>query len=149
LIDLESQAFEADGQRYRLIPGMQLTAEINLGTRTVLEYLLSPVRKAFHEAGREKIAGRERFTSRLRRPRILASPLNLRRALRRRAPGTFARKGVEIVFIELFEIQEHVVRALRRANELVELHLDRLGVAVLSALNQEDHQERSRQWWQC
>jgi membrane fusion protein, hemolysin D len=54
LIDLESQAFEADGRRYRLIPGMQLTAEINLGTRTVLEYLLSPVRKAFHEAGRER-----------------------------------------------------------------------------------------------
>ena len=54
LIDLESQAFEADGRRYRLIPGMQLSAEINLGTRTVLEYLLSPVRKAFHEAGRER-----------------------------------------------------------------------------------------------
>ena len=54
LIDLESQAFEADGRRYRLIPGMQVTAEINLGTRTVLEYLLSPVRKAFHEAGRER-----------------------------------------------------------------------------------------------
>ena len=30
---------------------MQVTAEIHLGTRTVLEYLLSPVRKAFHEAG--------------------------------------------------------------------------------------------------
>ena len=54
LIDLESQAFEVDGRHYRLIPGMQLTAEINLGTRTVLEYLLSPVRKAFHEAGRER-----------------------------------------------------------------------------------------------
>jgi membrane fusion protein, hemolysin D len=54
LIDLESQALEADGRRYRLIPGMQLTAEVNLGTRTVLEYLLSPVRKAFHEAGRER-----------------------------------------------------------------------------------------------
>ena len=54
LIDLESQAFEADGRRYRLIPGMQLTAEINLGTRTVLEYLLSPVQRAFHEAGRER-----------------------------------------------------------------------------------------------
>ena len=54
LIDLESQAFETDGRHYRLIPGMQLTAEINLGTRTVLEYLLSPVRKAFHEAGRER-----------------------------------------------------------------------------------------------
>jgi len=28
--------------------------EINLGTRTVLEYLLSPVRKAWQEAGRER-----------------------------------------------------------------------------------------------
>jgi HlyD family secretion protein len=33
---------------------MQVTAEIKLGERTVLEYLLSPVRKAFHEAGRER-----------------------------------------------------------------------------------------------
>ena len=54
LIDLERQTLEADGRRYRLVPGMQVTAEINLGTRTVLEYLLSPVRKAFHEAGRER-----------------------------------------------------------------------------------------------
>ena len=54
LVDLESQALEADGRRYRLIPGMQVTAEVHLGTRTVLEYLLSPLRKAFHEAGRER-----------------------------------------------------------------------------------------------
>jgi hemolysin D len=33
---------------------MQVTAEINLGTRTVLEYLLSPVSGALHEAGRER-----------------------------------------------------------------------------------------------
>jgi HlyD family secretion protein len=33
---------------------MQVVAEIHLGDRTVLEYLLSPVRKAFHEAGRER-----------------------------------------------------------------------------------------------
>jgi membrane fusion protein, hemolysin D len=54
LIDLENQILEADGRSYRLIPGMQLTAEVHLGTRSVLEYLLSPVRKAFHEAGRER-----------------------------------------------------------------------------------------------
>ncbi len=35
-------------------PGMQVTAEINLGTRSVMEYLLSPVQRAFHEAGRER-----------------------------------------------------------------------------------------------
>jgi len=34
-------------------PGMQVSAEINLGSRTILEYLLSPVQKTLHEAGRE------------------------------------------------------------------------------------------------
>jgi hemolysin D len=54
LIDLEQQQLESDGQRYTLAPGMQVIAEIHLGERSVLEYLLSPVRKAFHEAGRER-----------------------------------------------------------------------------------------------
>lgn len=40
--------------KYRLQPGMQVSAEIHLGTRTVLEYILSPVQKAFHEAARER-----------------------------------------------------------------------------------------------
>jgi hypothetical protein len=31
---------------------MQVAAEINLDTRTVLEYMLSPVQKSFHEAAR-------------------------------------------------------------------------------------------------
>jgi membrane fusion protein, hemolysin D len=54
LVTLRSQELTVDGERYRLGSGMQTTAEINLGTRTVLEYLISPVRKAFHEAGRER-----------------------------------------------------------------------------------------------
>ncbi len=54
LVDLDRDALVADGVRYRLAPGMQVAAEIHLGTRTVLEYLLSPVRKAFHEAARER-----------------------------------------------------------------------------------------------
>jgi hemolysin D len=54
LVDLEQQQLESDGQRYALAPGMQVLAEIHLGDRTVLEYLLSPVRRAFHEAGRER-----------------------------------------------------------------------------------------------
>jgi len=33
---------------------MQVSAEINLGSRTVLEYLLSPIQKTMHEAGRER-----------------------------------------------------------------------------------------------
>ncbi|MFT3850219.1 MAG: HlyD family type I secretion periplasmic adaptor subunit [Propionivibrio sp.] len=43
-----------DVQRFPLAAGMQANAEILLGTRTVMEYLLSPVRKAWHEAGRER-----------------------------------------------------------------------------------------------
>ena len=39
---------------HKLNPGMAVTAEIKLGTRSVMEYLLSPVRGAFHEAGRER-----------------------------------------------------------------------------------------------
>ena len=50
LVALSAQHLDS----YPLAPGMQVAAEINLGTRTVLEYLLSPVRKAFHEAARER-----------------------------------------------------------------------------------------------
>jgi len=35
---------------------MQVNAEIHLGTRTVLEYLLSPIQRVAHEAGRERQA---------------------------------------------------------------------------------------------
>ena len=44
----------AQGVKYALTPGMQVAGEIHLGERSVLEYLLSPVSKAFHEAGRER-----------------------------------------------------------------------------------------------
>ena len=54
IVDVNSQDLVAQGVRYALTPGMQVAAEIHLGTRTVLEYLLSPVTKAFHEAGRER-----------------------------------------------------------------------------------------------
>lgn len=54
LIALEAQHLHRDGRRYRLQPGMQVAAEIHLGERTVLEYLLSPVQKTFGEAGRER-----------------------------------------------------------------------------------------------
>lgn len=42
-----------ESARLRLAPGMQLAAEMHLGTRTVFEYLVSPLRKAIHEAARE------------------------------------------------------------------------------------------------
>ena len=45
LINLGSGHLESHGKQLRLVPGMQVNAEIHLGTRTVLEYLLSPVQK--------------------------------------------------------------------------------------------------------
>lgn len=43
-----------DGKRVALAPGMNLTAEIKTGQRRVIEYLLSPVQRAGHEALRER-----------------------------------------------------------------------------------------------
>ena len=54
LVNLKHQFLDVNGEKFRLAPGMQVSAEIHLGTRTVLEYLLSPVQKAFHEAARER-----------------------------------------------------------------------------------------------
>jgi hemolysin D len=54
MLELRSAELVSDGNTYALHPGMQVAGEIQLGTRSVLEYLLSPVRKAFHEAGRER-----------------------------------------------------------------------------------------------
>ena len=54
LVRLKDMALAMDGQRFALSAGMQTNAEIWLGDRTVMEYLLSPVRKAWHEAGRER-----------------------------------------------------------------------------------------------
>jgi HlyD family secretion protein len=54
LISLERDYLENQGRRLRLVPGMLVNAEIHLGTRSVFEYLLSPVQKIAHEAGRER-----------------------------------------------------------------------------------------------
>lgn len=54
LVNLRSQDLLADGERLRLTPGMQVSAEVHLGTRSVMEYLFSPVTKAFRESGRER-----------------------------------------------------------------------------------------------
>jgi HlyD family secretion protein len=54
LLEPAAQHLEHEGGRYALAPGMQLAAEIHLGTRTLLEYLLSPLQRAFHEAARER-----------------------------------------------------------------------------------------------
>ncbi len=52
--DTEALHSAATGERLALAPGMLVTAEIHQGRRTVLEYLLSPVRKVAQEAGRER-----------------------------------------------------------------------------------------------
>lgn len=54
LVRLDAQHLETDGQRMRLTPGMQVVVEIHQGQRTVMEYLLSPVHKAWQEAARER-----------------------------------------------------------------------------------------------
>lgn len=54
IITLTSQGLVAQGETFKLVPGMQVIAEINQGKRTVLEYLLSPVKKTLHDSGRER-----------------------------------------------------------------------------------------------
>lgn len=54
LIRLKTMQLEMNHQRFMLSAGMQTHAEIWLRDRTVMEYLLSPVRKAWHEAARER-----------------------------------------------------------------------------------------------
>ncbi len=43
LVRLERPYLERDGKQYKLSAGMQVSAEVHLGSRTVMEYLLSPV----------------------------------------------------------------------------------------------------------
>ena len=54
-VKLQHQSLtDPQGARLVLTPGMQVVAEIHQGKRTVMEYLLSPVKKAVSEAGRER-----------------------------------------------------------------------------------------------
>ena len=54
LVALDSPYLERDGKKFQVSAGMVVSAEVNLGSRTVMEYLLSPVQKTAQEAGREK-----------------------------------------------------------------------------------------------
>lgn len=53
-LEPQAQELRFGEARHPLRPGMQLTAEIKLAERTVLEYLFSPVQKIAAEAGRER-----------------------------------------------------------------------------------------------
>jgi HlyD family secretion protein len=54
IVSLNSQVLESDGRQLKLRAGMQVVAEINQGSRTVMRYLLSPVSKTLYESGRER-----------------------------------------------------------------------------------------------
>ncbi|MEQ1579953.1 MAG: HlyD family type I secretion periplasmic adaptor subunit [Steroidobacteraceae bacterium] len=54
LVELHEQRMAVNGLSLALGAGMQVTAEIVQGKRTVLEYLLSPVQRVGNEAGRER-----------------------------------------------------------------------------------------------
>lgn len=56
LVDLDADVLSSPttGERLMLAAGMRVTAEIHQGERSVMEYLLSPVRKVAQEAGRER-----------------------------------------------------------------------------------------------
>jgi HlyD family secretion protein len=54
LIELDDESLRFEAQRLKLVPGMLVTAEVHIGDRSVLEYLLSPIRKVAAEAARER-----------------------------------------------------------------------------------------------
>lgn len=54
LIELDRQQIQVNGLELPTLAGMQVSAEIVQGKRTVMEYLLSPVQRVGWEAGRER-----------------------------------------------------------------------------------------------
>lgn len=52
-------------------------------------------------------------------------------------------EAIELGLGELLEIEEGIVRAVDRTDQLVELELDRGAVSVLRVLDEEDHEERN------
>ena len=53
-IRLDAMDISADGKRVEISPGMSVNAEIITGDRRVIEYVLSPLLRYRHEAGRER-----------------------------------------------------------------------------------------------
>jgi HlyD family secretion protein len=54
LIELDADSLRFENQALKLVPGMLVTAEVHIGNRSLLEYLLSPIRKVAAEAARER-----------------------------------------------------------------------------------------------
>ena len=53
-IEIEKSYFENGELRYELFPGMQVIASIHTGERTVLEYILDPLRHRMSNAFQER-----------------------------------------------------------------------------------------------
>ena len=53
-VSLDRDTLVVDGQEQRLQPGMQVTAEIKTGRRSVIDYLLSPLSRYVHEGMTER-----------------------------------------------------------------------------------------------
>jgi hemolysin D len=53
-VALDSTRMMIDGQEQAVAPGMAVTAEIKTGQRSVISYLLSPLRRYAHEGIRER-----------------------------------------------------------------------------------------------
>jgi membrane fusion protein, hemolysin D len=54
IVKLDEQALQAQGKQFRILPGMQVVAEIDQGRRTVMEYILSPISKVLYDSGHER-----------------------------------------------------------------------------------------------
>lgn len=53
-VRLTHDTMQIDGRTVRLAPGMAVTAEVKTGHRRVIEFVLSPLARAVHDAGRER-----------------------------------------------------------------------------------------------
>jgi hemolysin D len=53
-IQLEKDRMLIDGNEVKLAPGMAITAEVKMGKRRVIEFLLSPLLRYQQESGRER-----------------------------------------------------------------------------------------------
>lgn len=54
LVSLDSQALNAHGETLSLTAGMEVVAQIYEGRQTVLDYLISPIRRTLAESGHER-----------------------------------------------------------------------------------------------
>lgn len=53
-IALDRPRIEGSGETHQLIPGMETTADIRTGRRTLLSYLVSPIEATIRQAGKER-----------------------------------------------------------------------------------------------